>query len=195
MDAITPKEIKQDTRFLPAVAEAVGQWFPELGGRALAVSEVTITKENIPTLPLAMVAFVRSVGNQPDNSTSEMFDIVDSFVIEFWLEPARYKKANGSETPFWSFYDYDAVRDTLLSNLVRWETPNGERIAYRGLTTEAEQLAVTLTFSFVATFRWCPSKPAYLGEPFTVGFNLCAPPACIPDPCEDVEIDQCHPCP
>lgn len=122
MDAITPKEIKQDTRFLPAVAEAVGQWFPELGGRALAVSEVTITKENIPTLPLAMVAFVKSTGNQPDNSTSEMFDIVDSFVIEFWLEPARYKKANGSETPFWSFYDYDAVRDTLLSNLVRWET-------------------------------------------------------------------------
>jgi hypothetical protein len=181
-------------RFLPAVAEQLALWFPELNGRALAVSEVDITKDNVPTLPLAMVAFIRAVANPPANGNAEIFEITDTFIIDFWLEPARYKKTNGSETPFWSYYDYEAIRDTLLTNLARWDAPGGERIAFRGLTIEAEPLAVTLTFTFIATFRWCPAKPKYLGEPFSVGFNLCTAPACIPDPCEDVEVDECDPC-
>jgi hypothetical protein len=179
----------QQQRFLPSLAEQLALWFPELSGRALAVSEVSITKDNVPTLPLAMVAFIRSVANPPSHSNAEMFEIVDTFIVDFWLEPARYKKANGTETPFWSYYDYEAIRDTLLSNMVRWETPGGERIAFRGLTIEAEPLAVTLTFTFMATFRWCPTITER-GEPFTVGFNLCAPPACVPDPCEE-EVDPC----
>jgi hypothetical protein len=178
--------IKQETRFLPALAEAVGQWFPELGGRSLAVSEVEITKENVPTLPLAMVAFIRSTADPPTKSRADMFEMVDTFIIDFWMEPARYKKANGSETPFWSFYDYERIRDTLLTNIVRWESPGGERIAFRGMNIEAEPLAVTLTFTFQATFRWCPSGPKDLGEPFTIGFNMCsAAECCIPECMED----------
>jgi len=192
MDAI----VKHEMRFLPALADQIALWFPELGGRALAVSEVTITKENVPTLPLAMVAFIRSVGDQPANSKTRMFEIVDTFIVDFWLEPARYKKANGTETPFWSYYDYEAIRDTLLTNLSRWDPPGGEVIAYRGMVTEAEPLAVTLTFTFAATFRWCPTGPKDRGEPFTIGFGLCTPPACIPDPCEPdpADVDECDPC-
>jgi hypothetical protein len=177
-------------RFLPALAEQIALWFPELNGRALAVSEVSITKENVPTLPLAMVAFIRSTANPPSHSNAEMFEVVDTFIVDFWLEPARYKKANGTETPFWSYYDYEAIRDTLLSNMVRWETPGGERLAYRGLTIEAEPLAVTLTFTFMATFRWCPNKKEF-GEPFTIGFNLCTEPGCVPDPCPE-PVDPCQ---
>ena len=103
-----------------------------------------------------------------------MFEIVDTFIVDFWLEPARYKKANGTETPFWSYYDYEAIRDKLLANLARWETPGGERIAFRGLMIEAEPFAVTLTFTFMATFRWCPPVTEF-GEPFSIGFNLCTP--------------------
>ena len=161
-----------------------------MNGRALAVSEVSITKENVPTLPLAMVAFIRSTANPPSHSNAEMFEVVDTFIVDFWLEPARYKKANGTETPFWSYYDYEAIRDTLLSNMVRWETPGGERLAYRGLTIEAEPLAVTLTFTFMATFRWCPNKKEF-GEPFTIGFNLCTDPGCVPDPCPE-PVDPCQ---
>lgn len=187
MDAITPKP-KQ--RFLPALADAIADWFPELGGRALAVSEVELTKENVPTLPLAMTAFVRSLAEPPVRGPATMFDITDTFIVEFWLPPARYKKANGSETPFWSYYDYEAIRDTLLSNLAYWESPNGERIAYRGMMVEADVFAVTLTFTFIAVFRWCPDKPPALGEPIrSVGFTLCVPEACCPETC--YEEDPC----
>ena len=186
MDArVTPAKQK----FLPALAEQLALWFPELNGRALAVSEVSITKDNVPALPLAMAAFIRSTAAPPSHSSAEMFEVVDTFIVDFWLEPARYKKANGTETPFWSYYDYEAIRDTLLSNMVRWEAPGGERVAYRGLTIEAEPFAVTLTFTFMATFRWCPTKTDY-GEPFTVGFSLCTPEACIPDPCPE-PVDPC----
>ena len=172
-------------RFLPALAEQLALWFPELGGRALAVSEISITKENVPTLPLVVVAFMKGTADPPLNA--EMFDITEAFVIDFWLEPARYKKANGTETPFWSYYDYEAIRDTLLTNLVRWETPGGERIAFRELTVEAEAYMVTLTFRFTATYRWCPDYVEH-GEPFKISFNLCtASDCCIPE-----EIDPCR---
>ena len=171
--------------FLPSLAEQVGIWFPELGGRAIAVSEVTITKANVPTLPLAMTAYVRGTADPPMNS--DMFEMIDIFIVEFWLEPERYKRANGTETPFWSYYDYEGIRDKLLTNMTRWETPGGERISYRELRIEAEELAVTLTFRFTATFRWCPTKKEY-GEPINeVGFNLCtASECCIPE-----EVDPC----
>jgi hypothetical protein len=114
MDAKTPVVTK---RFLPQLADAIAEWFPELGGRALAVSEVTITKQNVPTLPLAMVAFARGTGDQSTTSHQPIFNMEDAFVVEFWLEPARYKNRSGGETPFWSYYDYEAIRDTLLQNL------------------------------------------------------------------------------
>src|SRR5262245_5153811 len=166
MDAITLKTTT--ARLLPSLAEAIAEWFPELNGRALAVSECTVTKENVPTLPLVMLAFVRSTATPPTHSRAEMFEMTDAFIVEFWLEPARYKKANGSQTPFWSYYDYEQIRDKLLTNLAYWEAPGGERISYRGLMLEAEEMAVTLTFSFNATFRWCPSVVPQ-GEPFSVG--------------------------
>ena len=188
MDAITPKT----KLLLPTLADAIGEWFPELGGRALAVSEVEITKENVPTLPLVMVAFLRSRGDQPAKSHNDNYEIEDQFVVEFWLQPARYRKANGTDTPFWSYYDYETIRDNLLTNLAYWEAPNGERIAYRGMMVDAESLAVTLTFTFIATFRWCPSKVPQ-GSRFAVGFNLCVEPGCCPESC--YEPDPCDPCP
>lgn len=185
MDAVTPVA---KTRFLPALAEAIAEWFPELNGRSLAVSEVEINKENVPTLPLVMTAFLRSAADENSNRT-EIFNITDTIVIGFWLEPARYKKANGAETPFWSYYDYEEIRDTLLTNLARWESPGGERLSYRGLTIEAAPLAVILTFTFSATFRWC-ATPKDFGSPFKIGFNLCTPVGCCPPAC----IEEPDPC-
>lgn len=194
LEAPPPLQPQQtETRFLPAVAEAVGRWFPELGGRSLAVSEVSVTKENVPTLPLAMTAFARSTSEQPTKNNVSIYDVVDLFIVEFWLEPARYKRANGTETPFWSYYDYEAIRDTLLENLVHWQGPNGERVAYRGMTIEAEPIAVTITFTFATQFRWCPSNkaPPPDGIVEKIAFNLCTPlNSCCPDPCPPVD-----PCP
>jgi len=183
MDAVVLRE----RRFLPAFAEQVALWFPELGGRAFAVSDAEITKENVPTLPLVMVAFIRSLAAPPSRSSYDQFEIADEFVVEFWLEPSRYKRANGTETPFWSYYPYEAIRDTLLENTIRWETPGGERIAYRGMAIEADSLSVTLTFSFTATFRWC-APPKDFGDPFKVYQNICIDTTvCIPE-----EVDPCR---
>lgn len=194
MDAKTPAVVK---RFLPTLAEAVAEWFPELQGRSLAVSEVTITKQNIPTLPLAMVAFARSTGDQSTTSSSPIFNMEDAIVIEFWLKPERYKKRDGGETPFWSYYDYEAIRDTLLANLAAWEAPNCERIAYRGLSIEADELAVTLTFAFVVAMKYKATplaKPIGLVGP--IKFNLCSDKTCcLPDCLDDAVKDECHPCP
>jgi hypothetical protein len=191
MDAITPKT----KQFLPALAEQIALWFPELSGRALPVSEVTITKENVPTLPLVMVAFTNSMAEPPSRTQATVFDMVDTFIVEFWLQPERYKKANGAETPFWSFYPYEDIRDTLLANIAHWESPNGERISFRRLQLGADPFAVTLTFTFVAMFRWCAPIPSH-GEPFTLNYSLCTPspydPGC--DPCEPIcePVDPCE---
>jgi hypothetical protein len=185
-------QVKQQQRFLPALAEQLAIWFPETKGRALAVSEISITKDNVPTLPLIVTAFLRSAAEPPARSPVNIFEITDTFMIDFWLEPVRYKRANGSETPYWSYYDYEAIRDTLLDNLSRWQAPGGERVAYRKMTVEAEPFAVTIMFEFIATFRWCvPESTLDQGEQFTIGYNLCTPiECCIPD--DDKELDPCQ---
>lgn len=186
-----------ENRFLVAVANVVAETFPELADRSLAVSEISVTKENVPTLPLALVAFVRSTAEPPRTSYAESFEITDAFIIEFWLEPARYRKANGTETPYWQYYPYQEMRDRLLNALVRWPTPNGERITYRGLNIEAEPLAVTLTFAFIATFRWCAeiNDPGCRIEKGDIVRNICAPASCLPLPeCfDDKPADECAP--
>ena len=181
-------------RFLPALAEQLAQWFPETNGRALAVSEVSITKDNVPTLPLVMVAFIRSTAESNNHSNLDDFEITDTFIVDFWLEPARYKKSNGTETPFWSYYDYEQIRDTLLAKMGRWVAPGCEFISYRGMTVEAEPLAVTLTFTFMAYFRW--KAPRVFDEDVEVikgiHFNMCAPVSECCDPeCFDEKEDPC----
>jgi hypothetical protein len=181
-------QVKVEKRFLPALAEALIEWFPQLGGRALAVSDVTVSKENVPTLPLVMVAFVRGTGTSPSWSRFAEVNLEDNFVIEFWLEPARYKKPNKTETPFWSYYDYESIRDTLLNNISLWQSPSGERVAYRSLIIQADSLAVTLTFGFVAVSQWCRDKTLLdQGERFVINFNLCTPAGTISPDCEEAE--------
>ncbi|MGY3615667.1 hypothetical protein [Bradyrhizobium sp. USDA 10063] len=198
MDARTPTEEK---RFLPAVAEAIAEWFyPELenpnGGppRSVAVSDIDITKENIPTLPLVLVAFTQSIGHQLLRSRSSEFEITDSFIVEFWMPPTRVKTLRGKETPYWNYYPYEFIRDKLIAGFIDWQGPRGERVAYRGLHVEADPLAARLTFTFVATFEWCVA-PHDIGIPIDkIGFRLCTPQACIPDPtCPEQEQDECHP--
>jgi len=188
MDATTPQYVER--RFLPALAEAIKEWFPELEGRALAVSDMTITKENTPTLPLVLTAFVRSTANPPLRNHYEQFPIDDVFIVEFWMKPVRQKRADGSETPFWTYYPYEYVRDKLLTHLVEWTPPNKERIAYRALNVMADHFAVVLSFQFIAHFDWCPKTNRY-GEIIheAPAFNLCTPEGCVPPDC--VEVDPC----
>lgn len=166
---------KVETRFLPALAAEIAEWFPELGGRALAVSNVEVTKANVPTLPLVMVAFARSESNQPARSSTNEFTVVDFIVVEFWLEPEQYRRMDGSATPFWSYYPYEEIRDRLLSHTAYWHGPQDKHIlAYRALGINADQFAVTLTFTFEVRMQWCPTVLEQ-GVLFTPIFRLCTP--------------------
>jgi hypothetical protein len=190
MDQIVKPPIDQ---FLPALAEALKEWFPDVGDRAAAVSEIAITKENIPTLPLILVAFQRSESAQLRRNYSEEFTMTDTFIVELWMPPARIKRPDNTETPFWSYYPYEEIRDIMVSNTTRWIGPGGQRASFRSLTIEADAFAVVMTFTFTSTFQWCASYGDN-GEPFKIGFNLCTPKSCVPDSCIEELDDKCRPC-
>jgi len=190
------KNVEQQTdQFLPALAEQLKVWFPDVGDRAAAVSEIAINRENIPTLPLILVAFQRSESQQLRRSYSEEFELTDTFIVELWMEPNRIKRPDNSETPFWSYYPYEEIRDVMLTNMTRWIGPGGQRASFRNLTIEADSFAVVMSFTFTTTFQWCAHYNDN-GEPITkIGFRLCTPAACLPAPCFEQEMDdKCRPC-
>jgi len=207
MDARTPEsEQNEEKRFLPAVAAAIADWFyPMLHDpldlnappRSVAVSDVDITMENIPTLPLVLVAFTNSTGEQLLRSSSEEFKLTDTFVVDFWLQPMRIKsKATGKDTPYWNYYPYEFIRNRLIKGFSKFKGPNGEHVAYRRLQVEADPLAARLTFTFVATFQWCMKDEQVVMDLISdIGFRMCIPESCIPEPeCPEPQ-DECQPCP
>lgn len=145
---------------LPALAKAIGEWFPDLGGRSIAVSEAEVTAENVPTLPLVMVALQKETSDHAVRSNGDI-TITEDILIQFWSAPERYKRADGSESPFWAYYDYSAVRDALLMRMLDWKSPAGYRLRYVGMDIESDPLAVVLTFNFRHEFKWCrpPGEP------------------------------------
>lgn len=185
--------------FLPKVAADVALWFPELEGRALAVADADqLTRENTPKLPLCMVALAREQSNQPLTSAKSLINLQDEFIIEFWLEPNRYKRQNGTESPFWSFFDYQNIRSRLLTGFTGgYLGPNGERVAYRYLSQEATAFAVVLTYTFFAAYQWCVEDiigDAGDGEPIvptTWAVKVCSPKDECLAPCFEPE----DPCP
>lgn len=199
LDAIVTEE---PTALLPAVAAEMRRIFGELDGRAMAVSEAMITKENLPSLPLCMVALLRGdvAGAWKWQSASGANELVDDFVVEFWLEPLKYRRKDGSESPFWAFYNYEEFRDRLLSWMTGFRGPRGQRLEYRNMTVESDQFAVVLSFRIASHYNWCRTDDGSDGEPANVGSTvqvvtrLCKPRSTIcPDNVE--EPKDCDPCP
>jgi hypothetical protein len=180
---------------LPKIASDIAIWFPELEGRALAVADADqLTRENTPKLPLVMVALAREQSDQPLSSAKTFINLRDEFIIEFWLEPNRYKKSNGTESPFWSYFDYQSIRDRLLTGFTSgYLGPNGERISYRYLAQESSTFAVVLTFTFTASYQWCqdaslPDDDMVVITPQIWQTKICAPKGeCLPEGFESGE--------
>lgn len=131
---------------LPALAAKVAEWFPELNGRAFAVADAEITPENIPTLPIAQVVLIR--GQPSPMNTKRMPAIVETIGVEFWFKPEKDRRADGSESPFYSFYDYDVIMRRLLPRIATWESPRGSIMAFNNLDVEATPFAVIIQFVF-----------------------------------------------
>lgn len=138
---------------LPALATYIDTKFPMLGGRVLPVSEAMVTKDNVPTLPLCMLALLKETSS--DDVQSGRHTINEEFVVEFWFKPERYQAAGGGETPFWAFFDYDAFRTQFVAYTKRWKTPHGQKISYKQLDITSTDFALVLCFRFEHKFVWC----------------------------------------
>lgn len=190
-----------NTETLPAVAARMREFFPELQGRALAVTEAEITKDNVPSLPLSMVAPLRQTFTQPNGG--RRLSVVEEFVIEVWLPPARIK-GNSGETPFWSYYEYNEFRNKMFTVFSTWRSPQNGTVAFIGMDVESNYLATALTFRMAATYDVCPSSEEVErcqvtghkdGEPAQITFSLCQPVSeCCPDETR-LEQKEKTPCP
>lgn len=194
--------VPEDKQLLPVLADRIATWFPELNKRSVAVSDATITKENIPELPLVMVAFAEESSDDPKDTSKSIINIEDSFMIEFWLKPDRHKRKDGKESPFWAFYDYTGIRNRCLQMLHRYVGPNQERFKYVGMTQDSTHQAVIITLSFIATYQICisdveddPCEPSTSkdGNPAIINVLTCLPRS---DDCErpqnQEEEDPCQ---
>lgn len=176
-------------KMIPALAAAISVAFPELEGRAIAVSEVDAfnDKTNVPTLPLAVVALIGEEGVQSENGGGKI-ELVSDVLVQFMFGPEKYKRQDGCDTPFYAFYDYDAIRDRLLEMAVDWSSPRGGRLSYRSLDIESDEFGVSITFRLRIRETWCRAKTE-TPPPITITSRLQIPSACEvgcspdPDPC------------
>lgn len=187
---------------IPALAAACAKWFPEMDGRFIAVSEIEPfdNASDVPTLPIGFVALVSETGTQ--GNTGGLINISDDVMVHFAFTPVKYKNAEGLDTPFFAYYDYEPIRDKLLSYTQAWRSPRNMGLQYRGMAVEATPLAVYITFRFTVAGKWCqPDEFAAKPIDFTIIANTksvaltkpCAP-ACAPqpDPCEPARTANPH---
>lgn len=174
---------------LIALSAKIAEWFPDLGGRAFAVSEVNpFDKQNdVPSLPVAVVGLLTEQGAQGKFGGSRI-TLNAQVMLQFIFEPLKYKRQDGAATPFYAFYDYEAIRNRLLSNLVKWRTPLGGAITYQAMDVESDEFAVYISFRLLINEEWCAIDLESDEQPFqfTIHSTLSAP---CPDPCCD------DPCP
>jgi hypothetical protein len=150
--------------FIQDLAVNIGKWFPELKGRSLGVSDARPSKDNLVSLPIAMTSFANEVteaGRRGGTSLTQRseFSMIDTIVVEFWLAPLKETTLEGgAETPFWTYYSYERIRDRLLTHLTGYQGPRKQQIRYVGLGQETTEYAIVLVFTFQAYYEWCADE-------------------------------------
>lgn len=177
---------------IPALAAEIARRFPELGGRSIAVSEVDpfADQSNTSQLPIAVVSLGREDGQQGKHGGA--ITLTDNIVVHFIYEPSKYKNKEFNDTPFFSFYNYQPIRDELLSMIKAWSTPEGGVLTYQSMSVSSDEGAVYMTFNFATTFKWC--DPAEADPAFVVDgvvkrivqptSKCCEPEETATDPCD-----------
>lgn len=160
------------------LAADIAKWFPSLEGRSIAVSEISVFQDraHVPTLPLAAVALIREKGKQSKHGGSQI-ELNDEIIVQFMFKSQKYLREDGSESPFFAFYDYESLRDELLRHTVQWRTPRGGSISFQSLDINSDEMAVLISMIFETNEKWCspppeatndPNHPDYLSQPFSL---------------------------
>lgn len=169
--------IPGEDEFLPQLARLVAEWFPELDGRAIAVTEIDkITPDNRPTLPIAILAFNRELSEHPYKGNRSPI-LTDDFVIEFWFAVKKYAKKDKSQSPFWQYFPVEAYRTKLLGYILRESKRHDDwGIQYISMDLTTDPQAVMLTFRFNRNYMWCePVTPDDEEQPFILTAGICGP--------------------
>lgn len=134
---------------LPKIAELVREWFPFLENRSFPAMGDSVTKDNMPTLPFAVVLpMTMNVEKQPLRSNTRTA-FSEDFQIKFWLPPNRVKRENKTETPFWSFYDYrNNFVLPLIGNCQKLRDTYDTLIEFRGAEVSATDSAIIIATKF-----------------------------------------------
>lgn len=179
-------QVLTDVETLPAVAKQLAIWMPQLEDRAMAVTDGEVTKENIPTLPCAIVAPLR----QEFTNSGQTLTVEEEFTIELWLEPER-AKSRKSESPFWAYYPFNLLRNQLFTKLSTWRTPQNGVVRLNSMIVESSSLATVVAFRATATYNVCNDDDEW-ESPAEISFNLCQPKSqvCGPVPTEEKK-DPC----
>lgn len=182
---------------IQSLASLIAKGFPDLGGRCVAVSEVSaFTKETYkPQLPTAVVALISESGNQTLNGGGKI-DLSSDILVQFMFEPAKYTRRDGKDTPFFAFYDYESIRNALLALTHNWRSPSNGAITYRSLDVESDEYAVYISFRFLVTEKWCVTDEARDCDPnvnpptVRISTNILRPASVCCEPEEEPE-DPC----
>lgn len=138
-----------------ALCKALASWFPELEGRVVAVSETEITLENVPTFPIAIVAFIRGDGKDSWKGNAPA-ECSDEYLIQYIVKSERYKLNGTTELPFWKFFNFEPKRRILCSRLKGWVSPVSGRWEYKSCDVESSTTDISLSFRFVHHHMLCP---------------------------------------
>lgn len=185
--------------FIEDFAKHLGVWLkdviPGIEDRTFAVSEVDpFTKDNMPTLPIGFVGMVGKTFASFPNGTM-------TFVAEVALEPVRALEGD-CETPFWAYYDVDAVSDAVFSGLFSIEDKWRTKVTPTQVIVEADRLAVYISMTFTRSIIWrdpedcspvekCEPNAQPAGIRFVVNSGPVDPCACPPPHPEECQCNQC----
>lgn len=142
--------------FYQDVAKLVARTFPDLNDRVAAVTDAEITKENIPKIPFAFIAFDRESSKHAWKQNADP-ELAEEFIIEMYLKNERVVVQGVSESPYWKYYNHRLVRDKLLGALINESNSRTNwGIQYLGMDLSVDPLAIVLTFRFARNYIWCP---------------------------------------
>jgi hypothetical protein len=138
-----------------ALAEDLLPILPELERRIIAVSEMEVTRTNTPTFPIGMLA-LQEITFSHNEKTNKVPQVTEVIVGEFWFKSNKLKTSVHTETPFWSYYNYDPLLAKLVTFIMGWISPKGYKLKIVRMDLESDELAVQVSFTFSHTYDFCP---------------------------------------
>lgn len=188
---------KSDT--LLALAEQFKFWFPELEGQVAAVTEAEFTKETAPNLPFGMVALVNATVQSNENDATKTL-VAETILFNILLPIERYKRQDGSESPFWAHYPYKQTLDLLIYNLNQWVSPEKSRVYMMQMEIDTTNFAAVISFRLRHTYKSCYQPevdgcvPITLldGKPLQIFGSSCPALEVCETTCCEEETDKCQ---